>query len=161
MASGRLAEPAAAADLRRAVELAGQAAVARPRDPEVQRAFGLALSASGRLAEAARIYDRALADHPEDWGLLINRADLLDIEGRTGEALSMLERAYEGMDRAYAAEPARVRPWQAEVGVEIGRRYEARSDPARARAWYRRTIVDAPSASAAAERLAALPPEPA
>ncbi|NBW12433.1 MAG: tetratricopeptide repeat protein [Caulobacteraceae bacterium] len=161
LASGRLGEPAAAADLRRAVDLAGRAAVARPRDPEVQRAFGLALSASGRLAEAAVVYDRALAEHPDDWGLLINRADLLDMAGRGDEALSMLERAYEGMDRAYAAEPVRVRPWQAELGLEIGRRHEARSETASARAWYRRTLADDPSAKVAAARLAALPPDPA
>jgi len=161
LASGRLAEPAAVADLRRAVDLAGRAAAARPRDPEVQRALGLALSASGRLAEAATVYDRALVDHPDDWGLLINRADLLDIAGREDAALSMLERAYEGMDRAYAAEPVRVRPWQAELGLEIGRRHEARSEVASARAWYRRTLADDPSATGAAARLAALPPDPA
>ncbi len=161
LASGRLGEPAAVSDLRRAVDLAGRAAVARPHDPEVQRAFGLALSASGRLAEAAVVYDRALAEHPDDWGLLINRADLLDMAGRADEALSVLERAYEGMDRAYAAEPVRVRPWQAELGLEIGRRHEARSETASARAWYRRTLADDPSAKAAAVRVAALPPDPA
>ena len=161
LASGRLSEPAAVADLKRAIDLAGRAAAARPQHPEIQRAFGLSLSASGRLAEAARVYDRALADHPDDWGLLINRADLLDMAGRGGEALSMLERAYEGMDRAYAAEPVRVRPWQAELGLEIGRRHEARSETASARAWYRRTLADDPSAKAAAARLAALPPAPA
>lgn len=161
LASGRLAEPAAVVDLRRAVDLAGRAAAARPHDPEVQRAFGLALSASGRLAEAAVVYDRALTEHPDDWGLLINRADLLDIADRGDEALSMLERAYEGMNRAYAAEPARVRPWQAELGVEIGRRYEARSQGAKARIWYRRTLADDPSSTTAAARLAALPTDPA
>ena len=73
----------------------------------------------------------------------------------------MLERAYEGMDKAYAAEPVRVRPWQAELGVEIGRRHEARSDVEAARAWYRRTLGDDPSAAPAAARLAALSPDPA
>ena len=156
LASGSLAGPAAQPDLRRALALAQRAAALRPHDPEVQRALGLALSVRGRLDAAATTYDHALAEHPDDWGLLINRADLHDIAGQSAEALPLLERAYDSMDRAYAAETVRVRPWQAELGVEIGRRYEARSDIPGARAWYRRTLADAPSASAAAERLAAL-----
>lgn len=156
LASGRLADSSAAPDLRRALELVVRAARARPQDPEIQRAFGLTLSANGRLKEAAGIYDRALARHPDDWALLINRADIFDIEGRPEEALPLLERAYESMSRAYRENPAKVRPWQGELGIELGRRYEARLDLTSARRWYRRTATDDPSAARALERLTVL-----
>ena len=156
LASGYFTAEPAAADLRRALEMARRAGLARPSDAAVQRALGLALSASGHLTEAARVYDRALAAHPDDWGLLINRADVHDLSGQPDAGLPLLERAYAAMTRDYARAPAKVRPWQGALGVEIGRRHEARGDAEGAARWYRRTLADDPSAAGAADRLAAL-----
>jgi tetratricopeptide (TPR) repeat protein len=153
LASGRLEAPDSAAELDRALELARRAARRAPRDPDVLRALGLALSASGRLDQAAAVYDRILGLDPDDWGALINRSDIFDLKGEAGAALLMLTRAYSSMSRKYAAEPARVRPWQAAVGVEIARRYEARSDYPEAESWYLKTLEDAPGAPAAATGL--------
>jgi transcriptional activator of cad operon len=156
LASGRLSRPEAMPVLARALAIARRAASIDPDRPAILRALGLALSASGQVGEAASVYDRALALDPDDWGVLINRADLHDIMGRSDVALPLLERAYASMTRRYAEDPAKIRPWQARLGVEVGRRYEARSDPAQAERWYRRSLADDPASRDAADHLAAL-----
>jgi transcriptional activator of cad operon len=156
LASGRLATPAVRAQLQRPLALAREAASLRGGDPEVLRALGLVLSANGRLDDAAAVYDRALAIAPDEWGVLINRADLFDIQARPEAARPLLERAYASMDRGYASAPARIRPWQARLGIEIARRYEAAGDLPGAERWYRRVVADDPAARLAADRLAAL-----
>lgn len=158
LASGQLRQPSATSDLRRAVSLARRAAGIDAGDPRTQRALGLALSASGRLNEAAAIYDRALASSPDDWGLLINRADLLDLSGHSERALPLLEEAYASMSRGYLQAAAQIRPWQSRLGLEIGRRHEAAARLVKARYWYRRTLADDPSSHAAGARLSSLAP---
>lgn len=154
--SGRLQTPAAAARLQRALALAERSVASDAADLRGQRALGLALSANGRLADAAAVYDQALQQAPDAWPVLLNRADLFDIAGQPEAALPLLERAYAGMGRDYARMPAQVRPWQARLGTEIGRRQEAAGHKAEARSWYRRTLADDPAAVAARDRLAAL-----
>lgn len=151
--SGQLRRPGPAAEVARALLLAQQAAALAPNDPGTLRALGLALSANHRLAEAVEIYDRALVIDPENWVILVNRADLADIAGDGLTARRLLERAYADMDRNYATQPAQIRPWQARIGVEIGRRYEVTGDLAAARRWYGRTLSDDPAAQDALARL--------
>ncbi|MET0273927.1 MAG: tetratricopeptide repeat protein, partial [Phenylobacterium sp.] len=156
LASGQLRRPGPAADVRRALALAQQAEARDGDDPEVLRALGLALSASGQVTEAARAYDRALTTGPENWGVLVNRADLHDLAGQPERALPLLERAYDNMDLAYRSAPARIRPWQARLGVEIARRHQAIGDIVQAEQWYRRTATDDPSSRDALDGLARL-----
>jgi transcriptional activator of cad operon len=154
--SGRLQKPAASARLQRALALAERSVVIDADDTRGQRALGLALSANGRLDEAAAVYDRALRQAPDEWPVLLNRADLLDLAGQSDAALPLLERAYASMNRSYAIMPAQVRPWQSRLGIEIGRRHEAAGHHAEAVLWYGRTLADDPAASDAKERLSAL-----
>lgn len=153
LASGQLRRPDIEVTTKRALRLAQRAMLRAPRDPGVLRALGLALSANGRLPEAAVIYDRALAIDPENWSVLINRADLHDIMREPAVARPLLERAYASMDRNYPTQSAQVRPWQAKVGIEIARRYESDGDAVGARHWYARTLHDDPSAEDARRQL--------
>lgn len=151
--SGRLAGLAERRQLNLALLLAQRAVRADPRDPEVQRSFGLALAALDRRAEAAAAYDRAVSADPRAWGAMINKADLFDLEGRPGEAVKVLERAYYSMNAAYRDQPARVRPWLAAVGINVARRHLALGDSGSALRWYRRTLHDNPQSSQARQAL--------
>lgn len=151
--SGWLRQPAQAATITQALLLARQAAGLTPEDPAALRALGLALSANHRIEEAVQIYDRALGIDPQNWTILVNRADLADIAGDPIFARKLLERAYAGMDRDYVAQPAQIRPWQARIGVEIAGRYEHAGDLAAARRWYTRTLRDDPAAQGVSARL--------
>jgi DNA-binding winged helix-turn-helix (wHTH) protein len=147
LASGQLRRPAIATMTARAVSLARRAAAIQPDNPATLRALGFALSARGHLVEAARIYDRALAIDPDNWAVLLNRADLHDIARDRARARALLERAYAIMDRNYMTEPVDIRAWQGRVGLEIVRHYEAAGDRAGAMRWYARTLQDDPSAA--------------
>lgn len=83
----------------------------------------------------------ALRDGPDP-------ADMLDLEGKPAEAAEMMARAYDSMNLVYAREPARIRPWLAEVGLNIVRRRLALGDQAGALRWYARTLQDHPQATA-------------
>lgn len=155
LASGQLQRPAAAADIRLGLALAREAVSLDRRNPDSLRALGLALSAAGQIAEAERTYDRALRLRPDHWGVLINRADLYDLGGDANRSLALLERAYESMESDYPNQPAKIRPWQAKLGVEIARRYREKGQVQQAAQWMRRTGRDDPGyASAAALTLA-------
>ncbi len=154
--SGRLEGAVEKEQLSRALALARKAVRADPRDPEVQRSYGLALATLNRRAEAARAYELAISADPRAWGAMINRADLFDLEGRPREAVRYLERAYDSMDSSYHEQPARVRPWLAEVGTSVARRHLALGDGGSALRWYRRTLHDNPQSLEARRALKAL-----
>jgi len=155
-ASGRLDEPAAKRQVDRALLLAAEAVRLAPADAAPRKALGLAESAAGRFDAALETYDAALALDPNAWGVLINVADILEITGRNAKALPYFERAYEAMSSAYEKEAARIRPWQARLGVVIAERHGAAGDNARAEQWYRDVLALAPLDRGATQGLAAL-----
>lgn len=154
--SGRLAEPAARRQIERASMLATEAVRLAPRDAQAHKALGLALSASGDFERALAEYKTALDIDPGAWGVLINVGDVLEITGKSAAAMPFFERAYSAMSKAYASESARVRPWQARLGVGIGDRYRAAGDPVLAEKWYREVLTVAPLDREATIHLASL-----
>ena len=156
LASGRLETPQARVMLDRAHSLVTDAAQAAPNNADVQLALGLTLAARRDFTEAEAAYQRALAIDSNAWGALINLGDLADIRGAPAQALPFYERAFETMERAYAREPQRIRPWQAEVGVLIASRHNAAGRTAEAERWYRRVLSQSPMHSASVDGLAAL-----
>ncbi len=154
-ASGRLKEPDAQRLVERALGLAREAVRLNPQEAASHKALGLAESAAGDFDAALETYKRALAIDADAWGVLINVGDVLEISGKNAEALPHFERAYEAMSKAYVAEAARVRPWQARLGVGIARRHAAAGDPAASERWYRRVLAVAPLDLEATKELAA------
>ncbi|MCH8686377.1 winged helix-turn-helix domain-containing protein [Pedomonas mirosovicensis] len=153
LADGRLSRPEARADLDRALALATRAAERAPRDAEALRTLGLVRSARGDFLAARQAYRRALAADPDAWGALINLADLEDLTGG-GKAVALLERAYGAMSATYGRAPARVRPWQPQVGLEIARRHRSAGRIGQAADWYRRILADYPGFTPALAELA-------
>jgi DNA-binding winged helix-turn-helix (wHTH) protein/Flp pilus assembly protein TadD len=153
--SGRLAEPAARRHIDRALILAADAVRLAPRDAGAHKALGLAQSAAGRFDAALKSYEAALSVDPDAWGVLINVGDVLEIGGKDADALPYFEQAYDAMSKAYVAEAARVRPWQARLGVGIARRRAAAGDLAGSETWYRRVLAVAPLDDEATWELAA------
>lgn len=92
-------------------------------DPKAPR-FIETIPKRGYRLIALATYETALEIDPEAWGVLINMGDVLEISGRAREAVPFFERAYAAMDKAYKAEPARIRPWQARLGVITAQRKE-------------------------------------
>ncbi|HPE29737.1 MAG TPA: winged helix-turn-helix domain-containing protein [Parvularculaceae bacterium] len=154
--SGRLEEPAARRHVERALLLAADAVRIAPDSAAALKALGLAQSAAGRFDDALRSYEAALAINADAWGVLINVADVLEITGRGGEALPYFERAYEAMSRAYSSESARIRPWQARLGVAIAERHSAGGDTAGGENWYRAVLSLSPFDREATRGLAGL-----
>ena len=140
-----LHEPAAAQEaLLRATAMAERAARRAPRDPDVQKALGLTYAAQGRFDAARRRYEEAISIDPDAWEAMINLGELHQIDGDSSAALAVFEQAYLAMERSYATEPQRIGPWQAALGVAIGRLNEERGAPAVAENWYRRVLEATP-----------------
>lgn len=156
LATGRLETAQARATLDRAFGLVTRAVQAAPNDADVQLALGLTLAARQNFAGAETAYRRALAIDANSWGALINLGDLADMRGEPGQALPLYERAFETMQRVYAREPQRIRPWQAEVGVLIASRHYEAGRAAEAERWYRRVLAQSPMHGASVDGLAAL-----
>jgi Flp pilus assembly protein TadD len=143
-ASGRLNGAAARRQIERAHSLAVQAVRLAPQEASTHKALGLALSANGEFEKALAQYGTALEADPDAWGVLINVGDVLEITGRSAEALPHFERAYAAMSKAYASQSAQVRPWQARLGAGIAERYLGVGDDASAEKWYREVLALAP-----------------
>lgn len=144
LADGRTDTPTARTLLDRAYSLARGAADQAPNDADVWQALGLTLAARRDFDGAEASYRRALSIDADAWGALINLGDLNDIRDAPHNALPLYVQAYEAMQRAYAREPQRIRPWQAEVGVLIAERHLAVREVAQAEAWYRRVLSQSP-----------------
>jgi transcriptional activator of cad operon len=142
--------------LSHAQALAQRAVDRTPNDPTALKALGFVLSAQKDFASAMKLYRRAVEVDRDAWGPLINIGDILEISGRSKEALPYFEAAYGAMTRVYDGQTARVRPWYAELGVLIGDRHRIAGDLRDAEVWYRRVLGYAPFHAAATARLAAL-----
>lgn len=156
MAIGRTRTPAAIARLERARSLAERAVRLKPDDAFAQQSLGLVAAAQQDFGVARQAYDRAIALDPDAWGAMINRGDLLEIQGDRTGSIIWFERAYAAMDRVGQAQGPRVRQWQPETGILIARRYEASGRQDAAEAWYRRVLAATPFHPAGTAGLAAL-----
>lgn len=156
IAHGHLRRAPALQQLERAHHLAGRAVALAPDSAATHKALGFVSSAQERFDAALDSYARALTIDPEAWGVLINIGDILEISGRPHEALPHFERAYAAMERGYARNPVQIRPWHAQLGVSIARRYAADGDPPTAETWYRRVLAKSPLHPEATRGLAEL-----
>ena len=86
---------------------------------------------------------------------MIDMADIHDIQGRR-KPRSATWTGLRAMTRAYDREPARVRPWQASLGVLIADRHAAAGRMPQAQGWYRRVLAAKPFDRAATAGLAAV-----
>ena len=97
-------EALAAGDTARAVELARQAAAARPESHQSQAELAWALIEAGEYAEARPVLERAIELAPEVWTY---HCDL----GEVCEKLDDLDRAEAEFNRAAELAPAEGEPW--------------------------------------------------
>lgn len=142
--NGHTRAPAARLQLDRALLMARRAVALDPDDDQSHKALGFILSLQEAFPEALNAYDRAIALNPDAWGAMINTGDLHQITGETDEAVSYFERAFDAMSRAYKREPARILPWQSELGVLIAETHLAQGRRDEAERWYRRVLEIAP-----------------
>ena len=156
LAAGHLQREPARSQLERARQLADAAVSRAPGSAGAHKALGLVASAQGDLETGLRSHQTAVELDPGAWGAMINIADVLGLLGRGDEALPWFERAYEAMGADYDSHPAKVRGWQAQLGVLVADAHRARGDQAAAEAWYRRVLGIAPLDPAATRGLAAV-----
>ncbi|MEE4212362.1 MAG: winged helix-turn-helix domain-containing protein [Parvularcula sp.] len=153
---GSTKTPEAKETLRRAKMLAERSVRRNPKDPDTWRVLGLVQTAEGEIEAAKESYREGLRRDPMAWGIQINLAELLAMEGKSDEAYKVLTDAYDAMAVVYRREPQRTGPWRAPLGVLIARLDEEKGRPNEAEAWYRRTLTDAPFDKDATEGLARL-----
>lgn len=156
LSSGVLSSPEALELLSRAQALAERAVAIAGQSAAALKALGFVLAASERFTEARALYGRALASDSAAWGVLINLADLDDLEGHPVSALQNLERAFAVMTGVYHDEIALVRPWYAALGTLIAERHMALGQSSEAQDWYRRVLTYSPVHEAATAGLATL-----
>lgn len=156
LANGHLNREPQRAQIERARLLAERAIAHAPTSTAAFKAYGLVASAQGRFDDALAAYKKAIELDPDAWGPMINLGDVSGIVGRDDQTQVWFERAYAAMERAYADNPAKVRPWQATLGVRIATRLHAKGHRAQAEAWYRRVLREAPLDAAATNGLATL-----
>lgn len=151
---GHMRLPAARRTLERAEALARQAVALAPADAEAHKALGLVRSTRDDFAGARAAYTRAIELDADAWGAMINFGDVLEIEGRGGEALPYFEAAFAAMTRVYSRQVPRVQPWYAELATGIGDRHLAAGRRGEAESWYRRALEFTPLHPAATRGLA-------
>lgn len=156
IATGLTQNPIQSAQLDYARQLAQRAIDLAPGDARALKALGFTASAQGQTDVALKLYARALRHQPRAWDVMINMADLHRSAGREATARGYMERAFTAMDADYANAAARVRPWQAALGVEIARSRALTGDLAGAETWYRNVLNREPFHAGAATGLADL-----
>ncbi|WP_298915306.1 tetratricopeptide repeat protein [uncultured Algimonas sp.] len=155
MRTGITSTAEARAALDRAVRLGERAVRDSPRDADTHKALGFALSASGRLDDAERAFDAAIAADPEAWEAMVNLGEIRGMRV-PGSGLAHYMRAHAAMRRAYSGSPHTIGPWLAPMGVMIGDAHAAQGRPEEAERWYRRVLDDTPFEPEATARLARL-----
>lgn len=153
---GEMRNGYAAQQLVRAKQFAEAAVALAPRDAQAHKALGLVLSAREDFAGALASHKRAMELDPDAWEPLIDTADVLELSGRSREALPYLEAAYAAMTRQRDQQTTRIMPWYAATAVLIGDRHEKVGDANAAMQWYRRALDYAPLDVDATHRLASL-----
>ncbi len=139
--SGWLDRPQARANIDRAISLARLATEAAPSHARAWRALGLALSARGEFQRAERAYERALIIDPDDWGSMLNLAELSNLSDHSDRYVPYLEQAWLAMERKYVEDPVAIRPWHSNVGIQVA---QAKTDTGTfedAELWYRRVLA--------------------
>lgn len=154
--AGFVDQPKAQSTLRRAMRMAQKAVLLNPRDSASHKALAFVHSAMRDFDDAVNGYKRAVALDPDAWGPMINIGDILEIQGRSAEAVPYFEKAYVTMARVYGAQTVRVRPWHSELGIHIGDAYRAQGELKQSAQWYRKVLNDAPLHPAATGRLASV-----
>ena len=139
--SGWLDTAEARAAIDRAAALAEAATQADPGHARAWRALGLAEAARRDFDAARRAHERAVVIEPDNWGALVNLADISQITGRDEEARTYLVAAFEAMERGYPDDPVAVGAWQSEIGLSVARRFETAERPVDAELWYRRVLA--------------------
>lgn len=154
--SGWLDTVEARAAVDRAAALAEAATQADPGHARAWRALGLAEAARRDFDAARRAHERAVVIEPDNWGALVNLADISQLTGREDEARTYLVAAFEAMERRYPDDPVAVGAWQGEIGLSVARRFEAAERPAEAELWYRRVLAIDPVSEDAVKGLSRL-----
>jgi transcriptional activator of cad operon len=152
--AGIVEQPQSQAVLRRAMRMADKAVALNPRDAAAHKAQALVLSAQRKFQGALSGYKRAVGLDRDAWGPMINIGEILEIEGRTAEAMPYYERAYEAMARDPSLQSGRAKPWHSDLGIHIGDAYRARGELKQSAQWYRKVLDQAPMHPLAAGRLA-------
>ena len=154
LASGVTRTPEARRKLGRASRLAEAAVEGAPQLPAAWKALGFVRSAQGDFPAALEAHRTAARLDPDAWDALINLADLYSLKGEPEISLLYLESAYAAMTRAAAREPDRVRPWQDDTAILVGRAHETAGRLEKAETWYRRVLSRQPLHPAASAGLA-------
>lgn len=139
--------------LARAIDLGERAVRLAPRDADALKSLGFAYSARNDLDQAKDIYSRAAELDPDAWEVMVNLGELSMIEGDMAQAIVWFEKAYAAMDRLYTAEPQRIGPWHASLGILIGEAYEGAGELEKAADWYRLVLEQTPFEPEATIRL--------
>ena len=142
--TGRFDTAEARLHLGRALGLAERAVRLEPDNATSHKALGFVRSALGRSDAAIGSYERALALDPDAWDAAINLGDLYEMRGDSERALDYFEKTYAAMNRVYAEQSSRVRPWYARMGISVGVRHEQAGRAEDAESWYRRVLAHSP-----------------
>lgn len=142
--------------LERATYLAERAVRMDPKNADNHKALGLTYAARGRIEHAKSTYEKAIALDGMAWESMVNLGEIYLMKNNLEKTLEYFSQAYEVMDKSYSAEPQKVGPWQAQMGVSIARLHLQKAEPGEAEIWYRRVMRISPLDKDASVGLAAI-----
>jgi DNA-binding winged helix-turn-helix (wHTH) protein/Flp pilus assembly protein TadD len=142
--AGVFQSDAARPAMERALALAEHAVRLEPNSVRSRKALGFVLTALGRYDDAMVHYQRALELDPHAWQVLINSGEISDLRQQPQQALAYYERAYHAMTERYQRDIAQIRPWYADMGTVVGKRYAEAGQLQVAELWYRGVLNHSP-----------------
>lgn len=138
--SGRLNSKPAQQQLKRAEGLAERAVEQAPENAKAHRSLGLVYAAQQKFDLAEQQYLKAIELDPNEWGAMINLAEIQTIRGQAEKSLTTLQQAYQAMTISYQTEEVFIRPWYTKLAVLIAEKNLEFDQLSEAEVWFRKAL---------------------
>ncbi len=115
-----------------------------PDDANAHKAKAMALSALGRVDEAASAYQYAIELDPRHWGAMLNLGELRHLQGDSVECATLFERALLVMQQSEADDPEVLARWGAPVAAYVANFHLQNGDNRKAEKWFQSAMLYRP-----------------
>lgn len=126
----------------------------RPHDAEATKAKAMALSALGRMDEAANAYAETIRLDPLHWGAMLNLAEIHFLQGDTARQIELFEKAFTIMQRTHADDHDIMARWGAPVAAHVAYYHLNKGNDQRAMALFQSALEYRPLYEEASKGLA-------
>ncbi|MEL6574082.1 MAG: winged helix-turn-helix domain-containing protein [Pseudomonadota bacterium] len=112
----------------------------RSDEANAHKAKALALSALGRVDEAAQAYEDAVALNPKHWVAMLNLGELRQLQGDDAGCATLFERAFLVMQQTEVNDPEILARWGAPVAAHVANYYLLNGENKKAEDWFQSAL---------------------